>query len=162
MYKQPRAYNRKFTLPRYENRFTITLTENGPGQFASWNQVSSLGVLNWCLKWYEQFHARFIHKNYFEQFLSAHFLIWEVSNLNLTFAVCHVLNSKPREYSKQTVETPTMVAKINGKPRPPPPPKKKIKDEKRRVYALREVSSLTGGGGVGMGVCCSILFCPRL
>ena len=43
-----------------------------------------------------------------------------------------------------------------------PPPQKKIKDEKRRVYALREVSSLTGGGGVGMGVCCSILVCPRL
>ena len=44
----------------------------------------------------------------------------------------------------------------------PSPPQKKIKDEKRRVYALREVSSLTGGGGVGMGVCCSILVCPRL
>ena len=42
----------------------------------------------------------------------------------------------------------------------PSPPK--IKDEKQRVYALRAVSSLNGGGGVGMGVCCSILVCPRL
>ena len=32
----------------------------------------------------------FIHKNCFELFLSAHFLFWEILNLNLTFAVCRI------------------------------------------------------------------------
>ena len=30
----------------------------------------------------------FIHKNCFELFLSAHFLFWDILNVNLTFAVC--------------------------------------------------------------------------
>ena len=32
----------------------------------------------------------FVQLNYFELFLSAHFLLWEILNLNLTFAVCPI------------------------------------------------------------------------
>ena len=49
------------------------------------------------------------------------------------------------------------------KNRPPHPPKSKM--GKWRVFALREALSLIvggGGGGEEMGVCCSILVCPRL
>ena len=41
---------------------------------------------------------------------------------------------------------------------PPPPPQSKM--GKWRVFGLRAASSLIWGRGVG--VCCSILFCPRL
>ena len=36
-----------------------------------------------------QLHVIFIHKNCFGLFLSAYILLWEIVNLNLTFAVCH-------------------------------------------------------------------------
>ena len=32
----------------------------------------------------------FVQLNYFELFLSAHFVLWEILNLNLTFAVCPI------------------------------------------------------------------------
>ena len=41
--------------------------------------------------WISGFTQFFIHKNCFELFLSAHFLLWEILNLNLTFAVCRIL-----------------------------------------------------------------------
>ena len=43
-----------------------------------------------------------------------------------------------------------------------PPPQKKIKDGKMAGFGFRAASSLICGGEGGMGVCCSILLCPRL
>ena len=40
----------------------------------------------------KKFHTSFIHKNCFGQFSSAHFLFWEILNLNLKFAVNVNLN----------------------------------------------------------------------
>ena len=47
-------------------------------------------------------------------------------------------------------------------PPPSPPPQKKIKDGKMAGFGFRAASSLICGGEGGMGVCCSILLCPRL
>ena len=38
----------------------------------------------------------FVQMNYFELFLSAHFLFLEILNLNLTFAFCRILEAKKR------------------------------------------------------------------
>ena len=51
----------------------------------------------------------------------------------------------------------TILDKMNGKPRPPPPPQ--IKDGKMARFCPLRTFILDLGG---MGVCCSILFCPRL
>ena len=40
------------------------------------------------------FKQFFIHKNCFELFLTAHFLFWEIRNLNLIYAVCHTAISR--------------------------------------------------------------------
>ena len=45
--------------------------------------------------------------------------------------------------------SPTILDKINGKPRPPLPPKSRM--AKWRVFALRAPSSLILGGGGGWG-----------
>ena len=57
----------------------------------------------------------------------------------------------------------TMLDKIDGKPRPstpplPPPPKKNQGRENGAVLPFGRLHPWFGG----MGVCCSILFCPRL
>ena len=55
------------------------------------------------------------------------------------------------------MQGPTILDKINGKPRPPPPPQ--IKDGKMARFCPSRGFILDLGR---MGVCCSILFCPRL
>ena len=60
-------------------------------------------------------------------------------------------------YSVQDCNLGQSKWKIQNRP-PPHPPKSKM--GKWRVFALREALSLIGGRG--MGVCCSILFYPRL
>ena len=50
--------------------------------------------------------------------------------------------------------------KIQNSP-PHPPPPKKIKDGKMTRFCPSRGFILDWGGGGGMGVCCSILFCPR-
>ena len=55
------------------------------------------------------------------------------------------------------VSRPTILDKINGKPRPPLPPQ--IKDGKMARFCPSRAFILDLGG---MGVCCFILFCPRL
>ena len=63
-------------------RLRFTLTSIAPR-----DQVSPLLVVSCSLF---PNHAIFIHKNGLEPFLSAHFLFWEILNLNLTFAVCRL------------------------------------------------------------------------
>ena len=57
------------------------------------DQVSILLVfiLFFLYTWISGFTQFFIHKKCFELFLSAHFLLWAILNLNLTFAVCRIL-----------------------------------------------------------------------
>ena len=54
-------------------------------------------------------------------------------------------------------QSPTILDKINGKPRPPPLPLQ-IKDGKMARFCSSCGFILDLGG---IGVCCSILFCPR-
>ena len=58
-------------------------------EFVPRDQVFLLIVVYCLLPLHKKkyFHARFIHKKFSEQFLSAYFLFWEIVNLNLTFAV---------------------------------------------------------------------------
>ena len=55
------------------------------------------------------------------------------------------------------INKPTILDKINGKPRPPPPPL----NQGWENGAFLPFARLHPWFG-GMGVCCSILFCPRL
>ena len=43
----------------------------------------------------------FLNHNYFEPFLSPHFLFREIHNLNLTFTVCHLLQVIIRDFKIQ-------------------------------------------------------------
>ena len=62
------------------------------------------------------------------------------SHFIFTFEYCyHLVHS----------HSPTILDKINGKPRPPLPPKSRM--AKWRVFALRAPSSLIFGGGWGWG-----------
>ena len=45
-------------------------------------------TVHYFYTWISSFTQFCIHKNRFEPFLSAHFLFWEILNLNLTFAFC--------------------------------------------------------------------------
>ena len=44
-------------------------------------------IVHYFYAWISAFTQFFIHKNCFELFFPAHFLLWEILNLNLTFAV---------------------------------------------------------------------------
>ena len=65
---------------------------------------------------------------------------------------CAAGNLEPLTYTRATI-----LDKINGKPRPPPP--SQIRDGKMACFCPSRAFILDLGG---MGVCCSILFCPRL
>ena len=64
-------------------------------EFAAGDQVFPL-IFIYCLLLLPEnklFQASFIHKNNCSaQFLSAYFLLWEILNLNLTFAINVTLN----------------------------------------------------------------------
>ena len=83
----------------------------------------------------------------------SHFLITAKKSVHVVF---FQRNQSPLHFP---LALATILDKINGKPKPPLPPKSRM--GKWRVFALRAASSLIWGGR-GMGVCCSILFCPRL
>ena len=44
-------------------------------------------TVHYFYTWFSGFTQFFIHENYFELFLSAYFLFWEIRTLNLTFVV---------------------------------------------------------------------------
>ena len=67
---------------------------------------------------------------------------------------CAAGTLEPLTYTRATI-----LDKINGKPRPPPPPTLQIKDGKMARLCSSRAFILDLGG---MGVYCSILFCPRL
>ena len=69
-------------------RVSFTFTSNGKREFVPRDQVSPLLAVLCPL--FSSFTQFFIRKNYFELFLSVHFLFWEILNLNLTFAVCRI------------------------------------------------------------------------
>ena len=77
-----------------------------------------------------------------------------VTFLNNTFVCSLLLSPQPHTLA-------TILDKINGKPRSPLP---QIKDRKMARFCPSRgfILDLGGRGGRGMGVCCSILFCPRL
>ena len=63
-------------------------------------------------------------------------------------------------FSSCMARRPTVLDKIDGKFVSPSLPSPPIKDGKLARFGFCAASSLICGGG--MGVCCSILFCPRL
>ena len=67
-------------------RLSIKFTANGKRQFIPREQVSPLLVIS-------SFMRLFILKNCFELGLTAHFLFWEILNLNLLFAICGILEA---------------------------------------------------------------------
>ena len=82
---------------------------------------------------------------------------WWITLLNILGKSTGWKKSVRLEFLPPPLSAPAILDKINGKPRLPLPPKSRM--GKWRVFALRAPSSLIWGG---MGVCCSILFCPRL
>jgi len=73
---------------------------------------------------------------------------------------------EPTETEVNTMEPPCATTYNLGqnkwKTLTPPPPPPKIKDGKMARFCPSRGVILDLGGGGGMGVCCSILFCPRL
>ena len=71
-------------------------TPNGRHEFVPSDKVFPFIVV-YCLLLLlknKLFQASFIHKNCPGQFLSTYFLLWEILNFNLTFAVCHKRDSQ--------------------------------------------------------------------
>ena len=65
-------------------------TPNGRREFVPRDQVFPLFSVYSLLLLHKnkKFYASFSHKNRSGLFLSSYFLIWEILNLSLTFAVC--------------------------------------------------------------------------
>lgn len=78
-------------------RFTITFTANDKREIVQSDQVFCLLVV--CKSLFLHGNKLFLvmviymYQIYFVQFLSAHFLIWEILNLDLTFAICRKRDS---------------------------------------------------------------------
>ena len=87
--KQRRAMQQPVKVFKSLERLSITFTSNSKREFVPRDQVSPLLFIISTHK-LGSFAQFFIHKNWFELFLSAHFLFCEILTLNLTFAVCRI------------------------------------------------------------------------
>ena len=79
-------------------RLSFTFMSNVKSEFAARGQVSPLLFVYFSLFVhinYSSVTQCFIRKNFFALFLSAHFLFWEILNLNLTSAVCRIREALP-------------------------------------------------------------------
>ena len=82
-------WRRDVRWKRFIERFRIMFTSN----CTTWLSLpfSQRWQWSWFRHWNKFYDAMFIHQIYFGKF---HFLIWEVLNLNLWFAVCPKRDSK--------------------------------------------------------------------